>query len=225
MNKKRISSRRRATKSIATLVAGLVLALAPAWGSSANDRAAQVLIDFRANLSDVADVAKFDGLTEAQRDELSSYLLGEIDPFSSPNGLKAGDFEIVDGESASNLAPRLVALATPATKTISAWQSFVFAGITISKTTVRETYYVSANVATSIATYSCVVDVNYDPFSEVTSVKDGAWISAGKATSECLVTVKRGVPTPLGQITWSTKAQIQFVTGNGYGGVVAHGWR
>lgn len=218
---------RRAKSQLVILTLGIALALSPAWAASADEQKPQALMEFRANLIDATDVAKFDALTSTQRDQLGSYLIGEIDPFSPQNGLGdgAGGFEIQTGQYSSKTTLRIAALATTATKSISAWQSFVFAGMTISKTTVRETYYVSSNAATSIATYSCIVDVNYDPYSAVTSTKDGAWISAGNATAECLVKVRRGVPTALGQITWSTKSKIQFVTGNGYGGVIAHGWR
>ena len=111
------------------------------------------------------------------------------------------------------------------TRTVSAWQSFLFAGITISKTSVRETYYYSGANATTIASYTCVVDANYDPFSSVSVAKAGAYVSAGKATAECRVTVKRGVPTPWGQVSWSTASNVQFVTGNGSGSVTSHGWR
>jgi hypothetical protein len=87
------------------------------------------------------------------------------------------------------------------------------------------TYQVSGVSATSITSYSCIVDANYDPFSTVTSSKNSAWVSLGRATAECKVTVKRGTPTPWGQVTFSTRSNIQYVTGNGSGAVTAHGWR
>ena len=115
--------------------------------------------------------------------------------------------------------------AAGATRSVSAWQSFLFAGITISKTTVSETYYYSGTSATSIAAYSCAVNANYDPFSSVTTSKSGSYVSSGRATAECKVSVRRGVPTPWGPIAWSTESNVQFVTGTGGGSVYSHGWR
>lgn len=217
----------RAISPLAAIALGVSFALSQPFGASAVDQKSQALSEFRANLRSNTDLAKFDAFTPFQRDQLGSFLIGETDPFSKSNSADSAlsEFEITNGQSVSTPATRVATLLTTTTKSISAWQAYVFAGITISKTSVRETYYVSANNATAIATYSCVVDANYDPLAAITTAKDGAWISGGNATAECLVTVRRGVPTPLGQISWSTKDEIQFVTGNGYGGVIAHGWR
>lgn len=142
-----------------------------------------------------------------------------------------GDFKVESGESSSSLVSPGAGAALGAvsraasTKTVSAWQSFTFAGITISKTTVRVTYEVSSGKAKKVASYSCIVNANYDIMAEVSSSKDGSWVSSGKATAECNVTVKRGAPTPWGQVTWSTASNVQFVTGSGSGAVTAHGWR
>lgn len=215
--------------SLATLLLSLNFSAIPA-GATTLQRESELLNSFRINLIDQAEIARFDALSPEQQHELAQYLAGEIHPFDSLSAQhpQAGNFEIQDGASISvgnTKATPLAATASLATKTISAWQSYVFAGITISKTTVRETYTVSGANAVAIVSYSCIVDANYDPFAEVSSTKDGAWVSSGKATAECLVTVKRGTPTPWGQITWSTNSNIQFVTGNGYGGVTSHGWR
>ncbi len=189
------------------------------------DLSESALSQFRDNLTSESDIAAFDALTEDQRVDLASYLLGETDPLSQLSDAEphAGDFEL--RTSAPIPSAGITPMAAGATRTVSAWQSFLFAGITISKTTVRETYYYSGANATGIASYSCVVNANYDPFAQVTAAKDGAWISSGKAIAECRVTVKRGAPSPWGQITWSTASNIQYVSGNGYGNVTSHGWR
>jgi hypothetical protein len=213
--------------AIAALIIGAGAAPAGAAEPAAENAA---LAQFRANLTAASEVASFDALTADQRTKLARYLLGESDPFAQLSGAsdRAGDFAIRTSAStsvvkASPTDPTLTAAAS--TRTVSAWQSFVFAGITISKTTVRETYYYSGARATSIASYSCFVNANYDPFATVTTSKDGSWTSSGKATAECRVTVKRGVPTPWGPIAWSTASNVQYVTGNGYGSVTSHGWR
>ena len=224
--------RTRTAKSLVTtaLVGILLLGGGVSSASAADtDLADSALSQFRANLTSAADIAAFDALTAEQQTELSAYLLGQTDPLSelSDTTERSGDFELRTSTTTTLTKPKSTAAATAAaaTRTVSAWQSFLFAGITISKTTVRETYYYSGANATSIASYSCVVNANYDPFSTVTSSKSGAWVSSGKATAECKVTVKRGVPTPWGQVSWSTASNVQYVTGNGYGSVTSHGWR
>ena len=217
-------------RTIKTLLTGTVAgALVLGGGISAAqaetlDRSETALSQFRANLTAATDIAAFDTLTAEQRAELASYLLGESDPISQLSEAEPtdGDFELRISAPASTPGPSLMAAGS--TRSVSAWQSFLFAGITISKTSVGETYYYSGANATGIASYSCVVDANYDPFSQVTSAKSGAWISSGKAVAECRVTVKRGVPSPWGPISWSTASNIQYVSGNGYGNVTSHGW-
>ncbi|MFT4156497.1 MAG: hypothetical protein QM630_00990 [Microbacterium sp.] len=225
----------RRTRTIKTLVTGALVGMLILGGGVSSATAAEAdladsaLEQFRANLTSSADIAAFDALTAAQQTELSAYLLGETDPLAelSDSSARSGDFELRKSTTTTLTQPKATASATAAaaTRTVSAWQSFLFAGITISKTTVRETYYYSGANATRIASYSCVVDANYDPFSTVTSSKSGAWVSSGRATAECRVTVKRGVPTPWGQVSWSTASNIQYVAGNGSGSVTSHGWR
>lgn len=205
-------------------------AVSPASGAE-TDLSATALEGFRANLTSTTDIAKFDGLTAEQQATLASYLLGETDPLGkmSKNTRRAGDFELRTSAE-STLAPSSattseLSTTAGATRTVSAWESFLFAGITISKTTVSETYYYSGIYASSIATYSCILNANYDPFSSVTTSKSGSYISSGRATAECKVAVKRGVPTPRGTIAWSTVSNVQFVTGTGSGSVYSHGWR
>lgn len=214
---------------LALLLTGVNVSAAYALETDQSDGA---LAAFRDRMSSASEIALFDSLSADQRHQLASYLLGETDPYteSDETGLAHTDFEIrrTSVVSESLLGRSRSAFTTSTTvksKTVWASQSFVFAGITISKTTVRETYTVSDGRAKGISTYSCVVNQNSDPFAEVTASKDGAWVSGGKATAECLVTVKRGAPTPWGQVTWSTASNVQFVTGNGAGAVTSHGWR
>jgi hypothetical protein len=220
-------------KTLATvaIVSMFVLGGGVSSASAADTNLSAVaLAKFRANLTLAPDIAKFDALTSSQQQSLASYLLGETDPFAelSSSTPSAVGFE-KRTDSASTItqfnAATSAATAASATRTVSAWESFLFAGITISKTTVSETYHYSGAKATSIAAYSCVVNANYDPFSSITDSKSGAYVSSSKATAECLVSVKRGVPTPWGPIAWSTASNIQFVTGTGSGAVSSHGWR
>lgn len=202
----------------------------PAASAAETDLAATALAEFRANLTDPPDIEKFDALTPAQQATLASYLLGETDPLAklSKATRRAGDFELrtsAESTLAPSSATTSAAITAGSTRTVSAWQSFLFAGITISKSTVSETYYYSGIYASSIAAYSCVINANYDPFSSVTTAKSGSYVSSGRATAECRVTVKRGVPTPWGPIAWSTASNVQFVTGTGSGSVYSHGWR
>ncbi|WEK12669.1 MAG: hypothetical protein P0Y48_09310 [Candidatus Microbacterium phytovorans] len=242
---------RRSTQS--TFIACLV-ACGVIFGGGGSATAAEVdprdgaLAQFRENLTASSDIAAFDELTRDQRSRLSSYLLGEIDPFAElssevartpsgpPTSVSAGGFELTLG-TRDTAVPKVAASTgstTPSgqvstlagsTRSVSRSSSFSFLGITISKTTVRVVYYYSGSRATGIASSSCKVDVNYDPFSTVTSEREGAWISSGKATAECKVVVVRGIFSSWGVITWSTKAALQFVTANGYGTVTAYGWR
>ena len=46
----------------------------------------------------------------------------------------------------------------------------------------------------------------------------------GNATFLCAVEVKRGVPSPWEQISWSTKNATQGVVGDGNGNVINQGW-
>lgn len=231
-----IFTRSRSIKALVSSAAiGVLLLGGGVSAASATDSNAEesALAQFRAGLTDSSDVQAFDNLSDGQRTDLAAYLLGETDPYTelsenaareeAPSSvLSSGDFEL---QTEATATPTASAAARAATRSISAWQSFNFAGITISKTTVRETYYYSGANATKVASYSCVVDQNYDPFSQVTSSKNSAWVSSGKAIAECKVTVKRGVPTPWGPISWSTKSNVQYVSGNGAGKVTSSGWR
>ena len=221
------------TKTLVTaaIVGALIVGGGVSSASAAKtDLSASALSQFRSNLTSSPDIAKFDSLTSAQREALANYLLGSTDPLAklSEATRYAGDVELRTSAK-SAVAPSSATMssvtAAGATRSVSAWQSFLFAGITISKTTVSETYYYSGTSATSIAAYSCVVNANYDPFSSVTTSKSGSYVSSGRATAECKVSVRRGVPTPWGTVAWSTASNVQFVTGTGGGSVYSHGWR
>ncbi|WP_431075091.1 hypothetical protein [Microbacterium phyllosphaerae] len=210
---------------VGAAVSALILGGGVASASASDSDLSEVaLSELRANLTAPADIAAFDALSVEQEAQLAGYLLGETDPFAelSATAPRDGDFEL---RTVTAPTPAEGVSARAATRSVSAWQSFLFAGITISKTTVRETYNYSGANATSVAAYSCVVDANYDPYSQITVSKAGAYVSGGKATAECKVSVKRGVPTPWGPISWSTASNVQYVTGNGAGTVTSHGWR
>lgn len=235
------SSRKRSIFLVSATLMALLVGAGASPAVAAVTQAEDALARFRANLTSPADVVAFETLTQSQRNALSDYLLGRTDPFkrappsaarsttTGTNTVRAGDFEL-RSQIPTSSPTALSTGSTPTvraggTRTVYAWQSFVFAGITISKTTVRESYYYSGSRATGIASYSCTVDANYDPFSQVTTTKNSAWTSGGTATAECEVTVRRGVPTPWGPVSWSTRSNVQFVLGNGNGAVTAHGWR
>lgn len=232
--RKRVMATQHRNVGIKALVVGAIVGMLVLGGGVASASAAETdlaesaLAQFRAKLTSSVETAKFDALTEGQQAELAAYLLGETDPLAALSSTpRSGNFELRTSTAAPAKQDRTGSSVAVAggTRTVSAWQSFLFAGITISKTTVRETYYYSGANATSVASYSCIVDANYDPFSIVTSAKSGAWVSSGRATAECKVVVTRGVPTPWGQVSWSTASNIQYVTGNGYGSVTGSGWR
>lgn len=219
-----------------TLVTAALVGLSIIGGSVSSASAAETdlsmsaLVEFRANLTSSPDIAKFDALTAAQQAKLATYLLGETDPFVklSKTTTRSGDLELRTSTASAPIESSAVSSAVTAagaTRSVSAWQSFLFAGITLSKTTVYETYYYSGSAATRIASYSCAVNANYDPFSTVTVSKAGAYVGSGRATADCLVSVRRGVPTPWGQVSWSTKSNMQYVTANGNGAVTSSGWR
>lgn len=202
-----------------------------------------VLADFRSALVEraansgsegAAELETFDALDDAQRTELANYFLGtdgSLEPDEDAAVIVAGDtmvlasgdftWESVEASSGSGIAAK----AASFTKSTWATQWFKFAGITISETKVSGTYTVSGGKATKVNSYACTVVRNIDPLAQVTSSKNAAFVSGGKATMECKVKVKRGVPTPWGQVTWSTRESVQFLRATGSGSVEAHGWK
>lgn len=183
----------------------------------------------------VAELEQFDSLDGTQRNELANYFLG-VDGSVAPGDAAAltvegGTTVLTDGDftwesvEAPNAASGIVARAATSTKSTWATQWFKFAGITISETKVSGTYTVSGGKATKVNSYACTVVQNIDPLASVTSSKNAAYVSGGKATMECKVKVKRGVPTPWGHVSWSTKEAVQYLRATGAGRVEAHGWK
>lgn len=103
-------------------------------------------------------------------------------------------------------------------------ESFAIAGITLSTTRVWADYVTGSGVVQRIRDYGCQLIFNFEPSAEITTTKQSQSLSGGKATFKCLVTVKRGIPTPWGQITTSTRQGYQYMSVNGRG-VYSHGWQ
>ncbi|WP_430867434.1 hypothetical protein [Demequina aurantiaca] len=183
---------------------------------------------------------KFDNLSTDERSDLAAYFLGESPEDISPDAREIsylkGSTEIVEvgdftwetlSPTATKLSqePTVVAKAAiSGSKSISNTSTFKFAGVTITKTKVSGSYEYTGGSATKTLTYACTVVQNYQPFSDISTTKNGSYVSGGTADFGCKVVVKRGVPTPWGTIAWSTKEAIQFVRGNG-NGVTSSGWR
>lgn len=202
-----------------------------------------VLNNFRNNLKEKArygnkdnieQLKRFDKLNANQRDELADYFLGNIfinTPQSSNYSHQSSQDDIVtrgnftwETERTSDSTSGIETRATKSTKHVKATQWFKFLGITISETKVSGTYLVSGGKAVSIKSYACTVLQNLDPLANISSSKNGSYISDGKATMECKVVVKRGAPTPWGGLNWSTREGIQYLTANGQGKVEEEGW-
>ncbi len=194
----------------------------------------QALADFRAVLvasGATADVVRFDALSTTQREELADYLVGESYSVTPPpnavpdsNGaLRVGDFSWAQpaGGNSSNAKSRI--------KSMQGGQTFSFAGIVLIEVVIDLNYSVSSQPpygVSGVAGYDCFVTKDYDVLAEVSSVKSSAFVDGTwEIEARCKVTVKRGVPTPWGQITWSTKEQLHFLRGDNAGYVVDHGWK
>lgn len=238
-----------AAATVCCAIALSALTASPAMASggqgtseSSLDQRQQVLDDFRASLAleaEADEVASrnltlYDALEQAQRDELARYFLGEITPVlrqeateilsDATSVISDGDFSIESTASDSSQATRAVARATTYNVHSTADEEFRFAGILISKTRVWADYVTGSGRVLSTTNYGCQVLNNYDVFSEITVSQAGSSLSGGEATFLCNVVVRRGAPTPWGQINWSTASGIQFMTVNGPG-VKARGWR
>ena len=224
----------RKIKFIGTIAAGLTAGMifspmaaqaAVAAPSASSTQSAAALAAFRDQLVKAGaadDLKRFDALTAEQRDELAGYFLGDASRYN------AADFKWSTTRS-SLAAPAGAAIAQPmaATTTYSVWatSAFLFAGVTITKTKVAGTYTASAGSATKVNAYACTVVTNYDPLASVSTAKNAGYISGGKAYLQCKVTVKRGLPTPWGTVSWSTREAIQYLRANGSGAVEASGWQ
>lgn len=230
-----MGTKTRMSSLTAALVIGVMaFSTTPAFAAEGSTPEAEALAEFRTNLverGDSAGVAKLDALSEEQRAKLAGYFVGEVTPNfgqGSTSGItktqRDGDFAFSQTVTAP-VAKGTATIAASTVKNVWGTQWFSFAGIKITETKVSVNYYVSSGNATSVASYSCTVVQNADPLAQITSSKTGSYISGGKATAECKVVVKRGVPTPWGTVSWSTSSGIQYVTGGGTGAYVSGGWR
>lgn len=102
-------------------------------------------------------------------------------------------------------------------------QTVKLAGITISKTRVWADYKTGSGVVKSVTDYGCQLVSSIDPFSSITTSKQSKVLSSGKATVKCAVVVRRGVPTPWGQISTTTRSAYQYMRVNG-SRIEAQGW-
>jgi hypothetical protein len=180
-------------------------------------------------------VARFDALTPAKRKTLALYLLGQFTPNVMKSTIPAGGGQqsTVDGDfqqvaqASDPVGPasgKLFASAATYSVHSTADESFYFAGILISRTRVWADYTTGSGVVKSVQNYGCQVLNNYDIFSTISTSKAGQSLSGGSATFLCNVVVKRGVPTPWGTISWSTRTALQYLSVNG-SRVTGHGWR
>ncbi len=222
---------------LAAIAMSSLLVVQPASADEPVDTTELALSEFRQNLvSEGAqeDLAKFDALTTAQEAELAEYLLGESVSATAPpadaevegNGiLSYGDFEW--GSPVGNDAVAARGWGLPMWGT----QWFSFAGISITQVKISLTFEMDfdpnyGTVVSGIQSHSCQVQHNYDVFAEVTTTKDNAFTDGPyEAEGQCLVRVKRGAPTPLGQITWSTKEAIHYLRADNTGWITGHGWK
>lgn len=219
----------------------------PSYESALHDFRSSLVEGSQTDPSAAADIERFDNLSNSQRQELARYLTGELEVVTpiaqSPQlgdgtstTIREGNFtwktveKSATGEDLLALQPvsgkgQFSTTATTTVKSIWATQYFTFAGIKISETKVSGSYNVRSSRATGIRSHTCNVVRNYDPFSGVSTSKNASYVSGGRAVFECLVSVKRGVPTPWGHISYSTRENVQYARGTGAGRVDAHGWR
>jgi hypothetical protein len=209
-------------------------------GAAAPRTPASVLSAIRAELvasGTPSEVAAFDHLSADQRHELTSYFL---DPAVAPATTASSDEKVLGPETVRTsgdfewgaLEPSGVAQdeGAPGTGTRAASRSswgtqwFAFAGIRLTETKVSMSYEYSGTTARRLLGYSCTVVRNVQPFTEVRSTKSSGYISGGQATAKCKVVVKRGVPTPVGTIAWSTYSAVQRLSAKGNGAITANRW-
>lgn len=231
-------SHRATLSTVCAIVFSLtMLSPAVAFASQGDDPAITVLAEFRDNLvlnGDDGAVSSFDSLSIEQRSKLAGYFLGNgATPTTPPSNAIVetdgtvttytdGDFVWAVEDATTPATP--AARAATVTRSIWGTQWFSFAGIKISETKVTLGYQANGSNATKVNSYGCTVTQNADPLAQITSSKSNSFISGGYATAKCKVVVKRGVPSPWGQVTWSTKEGIHVLTGNGGGSVINNGW-
>jgi len=239
MHSKRKKSALVAAGAIAFLISGTISGSAQADSEEPVDTEQLALTEFRDNLVTEdrgEDVQKFDGLNDGQRTNLADYLLGETPATFTPpsdaeveydeNGVRytRGDFTW----GVPNEMPTVGMRAAGNSMWGTQW--FSFAGIKLIETKLSMTYTVGwdpnrGSVITGIQSYNCYVTQDADIFAEVTASNAKAWPNGWEAVAECEVTVRRGAPTPWGQVTWSSRTGVQYLVGDNTGMVVAHGWR
>lgn len=228
--------------TVALVTGGLTLASSPASALTATDARTAALNSFRAELASQKDagestsLASFDALGESERTELARYLTGETslsatappaDAAREQSGSSvvatAGNARWVSTVGEETEPDDATGRATTYKVHSYADETFTLVGITISKTRVWADYTTGSGIVKSLTDYGCQLVSNYDPFSSISVSKQSAILSGGKATYKCYVTVKRGVPSPWGQISTTTRSAYQYmqVSGPGVGG---HGW-
>lgn len=228
-----------ASGAIGAVIAAL-MSVAPASAASATtgvDAAEEtkVLTELRQNLvryGSSSDIAAFDALDGAQRDELASYFLDPeveqriVDAAGTPRGgsmVSGTGTGFQWGWSGSPSQTEQDGRASSRTTWGTQW--FAFAGIKLTETKVSETYEYSGTTARRMLGYSCTVVRNVQPFTQVSTSKNSGYISGGQATATCKVVVNRGVPTPWGTIAWSTYSAVQRLSARGNGAVTFNGWQ
>ncbi len=103
-------------------------------------------------------------------------------------------------------------------------QILKFLGIRITEHQVYGSY-VSDGKPNQILAHECAVKRNFDILSEITTTKSSSYVYGNAAYFSCQVRIKRGVPTPWGNVAWSTTERIHFIGGDGEGRVIRNGAR
>lgn len=111
------------------------------------------------------------------------------------------------------------------TRSVSVTTTVKFLGLTMSKTKVAGRYQAKNNRATKVLSTGCTVQANNNPLESISSKKNSAYISNGKASFECKVVVTRYALVKNKRTKLSTRSGIQYVTGSGAGKVLSKGWR
>jgi len=190
---------------------------------------------------------RFDALSPSQLTQFSLYLTGDIDPFASIGQTSAagsgftdtrhvqhiGDFQLtaetnsdigLGSQGGGVVGPSRLRMAATIYNVHSSYDyTYSFAGVKLIKTRVWADYKTQSGVLKSVTDWACQIVQNYDIQAEVSSTKQSRVLSGGVATFKSYVVSKRGVPTPWGQITTSTRSGYQYMKVNG-AGIVSSGW-
>lgn len=207
---------------------------------AANQKAA--IAKFRANLvskKKTSEVAKLDAMTQAQKNTLANYLLGKSVKINQiPKGAKKVSATAYtyngfkwDRPAATKTAAGVVSASSASSASVWATQWFSFLGIKLIEIRNTMDYRVSfsptrGSYISEIMAQSCTVTLDYDIFAEVSTTPNNKFtLDDWTAESDCFVSVKRGAPTPWGQITWSTYEAIHYLKGDNTGTPVGTGWK